>query len=115
LDGFSHFFPIFPIISRFPNTSTNNPVSYTITATTVATVPVTSLPLFLGSSVSTGSNQFTLSWNATPGSNYTVQVSTNLTSWSTVTNITAQISTVTYTGTVPIKTQNSRFFRLLGL
>jgi hypothetical protein len=93
------------------NTSTNS-VDYSITAVTLATPPVTTQPLFLGSSVSTAANQFTLNWDATPGSNYTVQVSTNLTTWSTVTNITAQSSTVTYTDTVPVNSQQSRFFRL---
>jgi hypothetical protein len=95
-----------------PNTSTNNPVTFSITASTLATPPGQPQPLFLGSSVSTAANQFTLNWDATPGSSYNIQVSTNLTSWSTVTNITAQTSTVTYTDTVPVNSQQSRFFRL---
>jgi hypothetical protein len=95
-----------------PNTSTNNPVNYTITVATLATVPVTTLPLFIGASISTAANQFTLTWNATPGQNYLVQVSANLITWNTVANIVAQSSTITYTDSVPVNTQRSRFFRI---
>ncbi|HEX4120987.1 MAG TPA: LamG-like jellyroll fold domain-containing protein, partial [Verrucomicrobiae bacterium] len=95
-----------------PNTSTNNSVNYTITVATLATAPVTTLPLFIGASISTAANQFTLTWNATPGQNYLVQVSANLITWNTVANIVAQSSTITYTDSVPVNTQRSRFFRI---
>jgi hypothetical protein len=94
-----------------PNNSSNNPVSYTITAATLNSVPVTQ-PFFVGASISSAANQFSLSWSAEPGQNYTIQASSNLMTWSTVTNIVAQSNSVNYTDTVPVNSQQFRFFRI---
>jgi hypothetical protein len=47
-----------------------------------------------------------------PGTTYQIEVSTNLSKWSVMTNFTAQTTTASYTDPVPAKTQKSRFFRL---
>jgi hypothetical protein len=52
-------------------------------------------------------------WKAVAGPSYQIQVSTNLTQWSVVTNITAQSSIAAYTDAVPVISQTSRFFRIL--
>ncbi|HEX3719546.1 MAG TPA: LamG domain-containing protein, partial [Verrucomicrobiae bacterium] len=95
-----------------PNTSSNNPVTYSITASTLTNATVVSQPFFVGANVSAAANQFSLTWDASPGQSYTVQVSSNLTTWSTVTTTVAQSNTVSFTDTVPVSTQTSRFFRL---
>jgi hypothetical protein len=96
-----------------PNTSTStNSVNYTITATTITNGVVTTEPLFISASISSPTSGFSLYWNAAAGQTYTIEVSTNLTSWAVVTNIVAQSNTATYTDSVPANTQQSRFFRL---
>jgi hypothetical protein len=49
-----------------------------------------------------------------PGETYQIQVSTNLTQWSVVTNITVLSSTGAYTDSVPVISQKLRFFRILA-
>ncbi|HEX4121046.1 MAG TPA: LamG-like jellyroll fold domain-containing protein, partial [Verrucomicrobiae bacterium] len=95
-----------------PNTSSNT-LRYSITAL-IATNVVTAQPLFVNASISTAANQFTLNWQATPGQSYTVQVSTNLVTWSNVTTIVAQSGTVGFTDTAPVNAQKGRFYRLLS-
>ncbi len=51
-------------------------------------------------------------WRAVLGTTYQIEVSTDLSSWAVVTNITAQTSIGSYTDSVPVLTQKSRYFRL---
>jgi hypothetical protein len=98
-----------------PNASiTNADVKYTITAAVLTNGPVTSTPLFIGASVSSPTNGFTMYWNAVPGESYQIQVSTNLAQWSVATNIIAQSSVAAYTDAVPVISQKSRYFRILA-
>jgi len=94
-----------------PNTSGAN-VSYSIEATTNISGPVTNAPLFIGASVSS-SGGFTITWQATKGQIYEIEVSTNLITWTFVTNITAQSATGSYTDPTPVASQAARFYRLL--
>jgi subtilisin-like proprotein convertase family protein len=86
-------------------------LGYSIIATNVATV-VPNAPAFLGASIASPTNGFTMYWSAVPGQVYEIDVSTNLTAWTEVTNITAQSAVGAYTDAVPVSTQKSRFFRL---
>ncbi|HEX3719334.1 MAG TPA: hypothetical protein VH595_15365 [Verrucomicrobiae bacterium] len=94
-----------------PGANTNS-VLYSITASTLAIVPNPVVPEFANGSVSAAGQQFSLTWTASPGQSYAVEVSTNLTTWSTVTTIVAQSNSVSYTDSVPVSGQKSRFFRL---
>jgi subtilisin-like proprotein convertase family protein len=94
-----------------PNNFGNNPVSYTITAATLKVVPVTQ-PFFVGANISSAANQFSLNWSASPGQNYTIQASSNLITWNTITNLVAQTNTVNYTDSVPVNSQQYRFYRI---
>jgi hypothetical protein len=93
-----------------PNTSSTN-VTYSITASE-STNGLQASPLILGASILSRSGEFTMSWRAVPGTTYQIEVSTNLSKWSVMTNFTAQTTTASYTDPVPAKTQKSRFFRL---
>jgi hypothetical protein len=73
---------------------------------------VTTSPLFIGASIASPDSGFSLYWSTVPGQSYTIEVSTNLTSWTVATNIIAQSNTAAYTDPVPANTQTSRFFRL---
>jgi hypothetical protein len=86
--------------------------SYSITATVLTNGSLTAIPLFLGASISSASSGFSMYWSAVAGQTYQIQVSTNLAQWSTVTNITAQSTTATYTDSVPVISQKLRFFRI---
>jgi subtilisin-like proprotein convertase family protein len=98
-----------------PNVSTNNAaVRYSITAAILTNGPVRPVPLFIGASISSPSSGFTMYWSAAAGATYQIQVSTNLTSWSVATNITAQSNTAAYTDAVPVSSQKSRFFRIVA-
>jgi hypothetical protein len=93
-----------------PNTSSLN-VTYSITATET-TNAVGSSPLFVGASIASPTNGFTMYWQAVPGTIYQIEVSTDLSSWAVVTNVTAQTTMGSYTDSVPVLTQTTRFFRL---
>jgi subtilisin-like proprotein convertase family protein len=95
-----------------PNTSSIDPVAYSIIASTTNNPPAQNQPFSIGARISSPNSGFSLYWSAVPGQNYTVEVSTNLTSWTVVTNIIAQSNTATYTESVPADTQPARFFRL---
>ncbi len=95
-----------------PNTSAAN-VSYSIEATNIISGRVTNAPLFLGASVSSESGGFTIFWAATSGQTYEVEVSTNLITWTFVTNITTQSTNGSYTDPTPVASQPARFYRLL--
>ncbi len=95
-----------------PNTSTAN-VSYSIEATSIISGPVTNAPLFFGASVSSETGGFTMYWAATPGKTYEVEVSSNLITWTFVTNITTQFTNGSYTDPTPVASQPARFYRLL--
>jgi hypothetical protein len=96
-----------------PNTSIpGTPVNYSITATTI-TNGVVIIPAFIGASLSSPTNGFSLNWTAVAGQYYTIEVSTNLTSWVVATNIVAQSTTATYMDSVPADSQTSRFFRIV--
>jgi hypothetical protein len=97
-----------------PNVSTNNAaVRYSVTATVITNGPVQGTPLFLGANISSPASGFTMYWSAAAGMTYQIQVSTNLSNWSVVTNITAQSTTAAYTDAVPVISQTSRFFRIV--
>jgi subtilisin-like proprotein convertase family protein len=93
-----------------PNTSSNS-INYSIVALQ-STNALPSLPLILGASVSSVTNQFTMYWQAVPGMSYQIEVSTNLGSWALVTNVMPQTTIGAYTDSVPVSTQQARFFRL---
>jgi subtilisin-like proprotein convertase family protein len=95
-----------------PNTSGAS-ISYSIEAITISNGPVTSAPLFKSASVSMETGTFTMSWLATAGKTYQVEVSTNLITWTFVTNITAQSTNGSYTDPTPVSSQRARFYRLL--
>ncbi len=96
-----------------PNVSVNNTdVKYSITASIVTNGPVTATPLIVTASMASPTNGFTMFWSAVPGQTYQVQVSTNLSQWTAVTNITAISTTASYTDPTPVLSQTSRFFRL---
>jgi hypothetical protein len=97
-----------------PNNS-SSPVSYSIEATTnITTLPLTNAPLILRSGMASlaGSNSFTLYWTANPGQSYQVYVSSNLLTWTLVTNFTAQTTTASYTDPTPVQSQTARYFRV---
>jgi subtilisin-like proprotein convertase family protein len=97
-----------------PNVSTNTAaVRYSITAAILTNGPVTATPLFIGASISSPTSGFSMYWSAVAGTTYQIQVSTNLTSWSVATNITAQSTTAAYTDAVPVISQKSRYFRIV--
>jgi subtilisin-like proprotein convertase family protein len=99
-----------------PNVTTSNvpaTIEYSITATVLTNAAVSSWPLFLGASITSPTNGFSMYFAAVVGQTYQIQVSTNLTQWSTVTNITAQSATAAYTDAVPVISQKSRFFRIV--
>jgi subtilisin-like proprotein convertase family protein len=97
-----------------PNVSTNNAtVRYSITAAILTNAPVTPSPLFIGASISSPNSGFSMYWSTVAGTSYQIQVSTNLSSWSVVTNITAQSTTAGYTDAVPVISQKSRYFRIV--
>jgi predicted rRNA methylase YqxC with S4 and FtsJ domains len=79
---------------------------------TVTNRIVISAPLFLAARITSPTNGFTMYWSANPGQSYAIDVSTNLTHWALVTNITASSTTASYTDAVPVQSQKARFFRL---
>jgi subtilisin-like proprotein convertase family protein len=95
-----------------PNTSVSN-VLYTIEATNLLVGPVTGLPLIVKGSISAQAGHFTMTWAAVSGKTYEIQDSTNLVTWTVLTNITAQSATGTYTDPTPIAGEKARYYRLL--
>jgi subtilisin-like proprotein convertase family protein len=95
-----------------PNTSAAN-VSYSIEATNIISGPVTNAPLLFDASVSSVSGGFTMYWAATAGKTYEIEVSTNLITWTFVTNITTQSTNGSYTDPTPVTNQPACFYRLL--
>ena len=95
-----------------PNTSATN-VTYTIEASTITNGSVTNVPLFLRAGVSLQTGGFSMSWRAISGRTYEVEVSTNLTTWTFLTNIVAQSNTASYTDLAPVAGQKARFYRLM--
>jgi len=95
-----------------PNTSTNT-VAYSVSAAVVTSGVVTGTPLFIGASIASPANGFTMYWNAVPGQSYQIQVSTDLATWVLATNVTAQSTVGAYTDAVPVNSQQSRFFRIV--
>jgi hypothetical protein len=85
---------------------------YSITATVLTNGPVTPTPLIVTASITSPGNGFTMTWNSVPGEIYQVDVSTNLSQWSAVTNVTATSTTASYTDPTPMASQTARFFRL---
>jgi hypothetical protein len=97
-----------------PNVSTNNlDLRYSITASVLTNGPVSGSPLFIGASIASPDTGFTMYWTAAPGTSYQIEVSTNLTTWSTVTNIISPSNTAAYTDSTPVLTQPLRFFRIV--
>jgi subtilisin-like proprotein convertase family protein len=95
-----------------PNTDDTN-LSYTIEAQDITNGPVGPQPLIARAGVSAQTGKFTVSWTATVGKTYVVQMSTNLLKWTTVTNVTAQSTTASYTDPTSVETQKARFYRLM--
>jgi subtilisin-like proprotein convertase family protein len=96
-----------------PNVSTNGvSVLYSITAAVYTNAPPPPTPDFVSASVSSPGGAFSMSWKAVAGTLYDVEVSTNLVTWSIITNITAQSSTASFTDPVPVPSQTSRFYRI---
>jgi hypothetical protein len=98
-----------------PNIATNNAdVKYSITAEVFTNNPAPGpTPLFLGANIVSPNSGFSMYWSAIPGTSYQVQVSTNLIDWSVSTNIIAQSSVASYTDSVPVISQSSRYFRIV--
>jgi hypothetical protein len=98
-----------------PNVSTNTAaVRYSITALVLTNGSPTATPLFLGANITSPTNGFGMYWSAVAGTTYQIQVSTNLSTWTVATNITAQSATGAYTDTVPVLSQTLRFFRIVS-
>jgi subtilisin-like proprotein convertase family protein len=95
-----------------PNTSIDNPVAYSITATTITSGPVTSSPFIVSASISSPDTGVRMYWATTPGQSYTIQDSTDLINWAVVTNFIAVSKTTSYTDLIPVSAQPTRFFRL---
>jgi subtilisin-like proprotein convertase family protein len=95
-----------------PNTSATN-VTYSIEATNIISGPVTNAPLFISASVSSVTGNFSMSWAANQGQAYEIDVSSNLLTWTILTNITTQSTTGSYTDPTPVANQSARFYRLL--
>ena len=95
-----------------PNTTDTN-VSYSIEALDLGTGVYTNAPAIVGATVSLATGKFTMSWSANPGQTYGVEISTNLTTWTLVTNVMAESTVGTYTDPTPVQTQKTRFYRLL--
>jgi subtilisin-like proprotein convertase family protein len=96
-----------------PNNATSS-VTYWISATT--NVPGTyTFPAvtFSGMSATTLASGFTMNWYATAGAQYEIDLTTNLTTWIAVTNITSSNGAGTYTDPTPIGTQTARFYRVI--
>jgi subtilisin-like proprotein convertase family protein len=94
-----------------PNTSDTN-VSYSIEATNFLSGPVTNAPLVVSGSVTSHPGSFALSVSSvTPGKTYEVEMSTNLITWTFVTNITATSNSITYIA--PMTGQSAVFYRVL--
>jgi len=95
-----------------PNTS-DLTVQYSIEAINLLSpLTVTNAPEFLGARIASPASGFTMYWSAVPGQSYEIDVSTNLTSWSFVTNVIPNSSVGSYTDPVAVQSQTSRFFRL---
>ena len=94
-----------------PNTSDTN-VTYSIEATNIISGPVTNAPLFISASVSSVTGNFSMSWAASTGQSYAIDVSSNLVTWTLLTNITTQSATGSYTDPTPVASQHARFYRL---
>jgi hypothetical protein len=54
-----------------------------------------------------------MSWTATAGRTYEVETSTNLTTWTFLTNVTALSNSASFTDPTPITNQPARYYRLL--
>lgn len=98
-----------------PNNESTN-VTYWISATTnVPGAPTNTFPAvtFSGLKATTLANGFTMNWNATSGAQYEIELTTNLTTWTSVTNITTSNGAGTYTDPSPIGTHTARFYRVI--
>jgi hypothetical protein len=99
-----------------PNPSSSL-VPYSITAVTLtngfSTTPYLHV-LSPTNGVISPNNDFVFYWNSQPGESYTVQDSTNLLQWTTLTvpPIKATSTTTYYTNAIPIDADVARYFRL---
>jgi hypothetical protein len=97
------------------NGPTNVLASFTISAVTLTNITnIFDSPAVVFSSAQIGAptNGFTMGWYSVAGGRYEVDLTTNLSSWSFVTNVTTSGSVGTYTDPTPIDTQAARFFRV---
>jgi hypothetical protein len=74
---------------------------------------VSDAPLNLGGSITSPTNGFTMTWKATQGQTYEIDVSSNLLNWTFMAYVTAQSSTGSYTDSTPVARQKARFYRVL--
>ena len=86
-----------------PPSLTNVPPGYTTPAVAFSGMRVTSNGLF------------TLNWTAVPGTQYEVDITSNLTNWTKATNFTAASRTGAYTDPTPVASQAARFYRVLAV
>jgi hypothetical protein len=93
-----------------PNPS-NTVVKYSITAETVNGGLITA-PFLYALQIASPASDFILYWDSQPGVNYTVEDSTDLLHWSTVTTVKANSTITYYTNTVPVDSDEARYFRL---
>jgi hypothetical protein len=70
-------------------------------------------PRFLGGSITSPTNGFTMYWVANPGQTYEIDASSNMHNWTFVTNVLTPTNTGSYTDPTPVQSQRGRFFRLL--
>ena len=98
-----------------PNIATNNAdVKYSITAEVFTNAPAPGpTPLFLGANIVSPNTGFSMYFSGIAGTTYQVQVSTDLIHWSVATNIVAQSTIISYTDSVPVISQSSRYFRIV--
>jgi hypothetical protein len=96
------------------NGPTDATATFTISATTLTNNGIFNSPAVTFSSavITTPAKGFTMNWYSVAGGQYEVDMTSNLTSWSYVTNVTTTGGTGAYTDPTPIHTQAARFYRV---
>jgi hypothetical protein len=69
-------------------------------------------PLHLGGDITSPANGLTLYWTANRGQTYEIDTSTNLLTWTFVTNVTTLTTSGSYTDPTPVAGQRARYYRV---
>jgi subtilisin-like proprotein convertase family protein len=97
------------------NGPTNVNATFTISAvilTNITNIYNSPAVTFSSAVITTPAKGFTMNWYSVAGGQYEVDMTSNLTSWSYVTNVTTTGGTGAYTDPTPIHTQAARFYRV---